>query len=689
MSTVAKQQQQQQYRRGKPNAPPPPAFADVTASVAAASFAARRLPELHALYQQQQQQQQQQQNSETPAPRLLDTQGFCSGGGKASSRHLRRRATSFRPRQRHRSGTAAGGKSRRAQRRNKALLLQKHETWMNVRNDGGDDDDDDNETNNKTVTPAAAAVHWIPTHLWHSKRFCMQNLWHWQVPIQHSNRGARAVLRLATTHALVQDVTWRTQPVWWVCCRENWTACRQALDRILAHMDDDNQNYKDEVRYDQGMLHRVDQHPLGAIGPVSYLIQSGPLLNKTSNDEDGGDDGIYIYLWGHASIQDQLWQQVRAVLTQGVCAQGPCRGIPGGLACLQIRGKNPSTCLATSLDLPPALKATIDETYEKNLGSSHKGVVCVGQDLLCLVRRPRDASLPCNLGVCGWDVLGSSVRIRELFLQCVIKGGACPVGLVEESALQLEAQPPLAVFPRDYGDTAEGESFWQPETASSSSSSDWALLREHDSGTTGRVRTSPLTDTTVSWAEIVEAPSMVLVRGSFLKPFLDAWRGLECSLTERSDGATTGQRITKKRRKVVDPAKLRKIPQPSAEQRAAHESYCVRLQESLTLPAALLCHIKIDGPGRIDIGAPLYRYGGDIVEDEPLGYATSGAFSPSRGAFHGTAVVGAKSLLVAIGNGHYDNAAVTRPRESFKSQRALLLIMVGNEGFLASLSLLV
>ena len=528
MSTASKQQQP--HRRGKPDAPAPPAFADVTASVAAASFAARRLPELQALYHHHhhQEDQEQQQRNETSAPRLLDTQGFCSGGGKASSRHLRRRATSFRPRQRHRSKTTtAVGKSRRAQRRNKVFLLQKHETWVKVMT--ADDNHDEIERNSETAT--AAAVHWIPTHLWHAKRFCMQNLWHWQVPIQHSNRGARAALRLATTHALVQDVTWRTQPVWWACCHQNWTACRQALDRIVAHMED-NDNSKDEVQYGQGMLHHVDQHPLGAIGPVFYLIQSKPLLNKTSNDDDndGDDDGFYIYLWGHAAIQDQLWQQVRAILTHNVCAQGPCRGVPGGLACLQIRGKNPSTFLATSLDVPPALKATIDETYEKSLGSNHKGVVSVGQDILCLVWRPRDASLPCNLGVCGWDVLGSSVRIRELFLQCVLKGRACPVGLVEESALQLEAQPPMAVFPRDYGDTAVGESFWQPETASSLSS-DWALLREHDSGSTGRVRTSPLTDTTVSWADIVEAPSMVLVRGSFLKPFLEAWQGLECSLT--------------------------------------------------------------------------------------------------------------------------------------------------------------
>ena len=219
-------------RYKRPKAPPPsPAFADVTASVIAATFAARRLPELQQVLPAVVQRA---SSASRQTSSLLDTRGFQSGGHKASKRHLRRRVTSFQRRQRHRYPTNTNKKtetttttttatppssntlqhqqnentkqttrSRRTRRKNKRQLQATHSQWRWLPTDDND---------SEAIT---APTHWIPTHIWHAKRFRMHDLWGWQVPLLHTNRGTQAAVRLVSKDekCLVQDVTWRVQPV--------------------------------------------------------------------------------------------------------------------------------------------------------------------------------------------------------------------------------------------------------------------------------------------------------------------------------------------------------------------------------------------------------------------------------------------------------------------------------------------
>jgi hypothetical protein len=658
-----------------------PAFQDVTASVSAATFPARRLPELKQLYEQR--------KFLTPSP--LDISGFQSSGGKTSSRHLRRRATSFQPRKRHRypAGKGRGSTStsehnekhesqaqppnRRKQRRNKVSLIQKHSTWTQPRTAITTKSTTVRSPEGSSNTPVEDArqhqqqQHWIPTHLWHAKRFHMHDLWGWKVPLLHTNRGTRAILRLVKEHTIVQDVTWRTQIVQWHIKEHTIPppAMIQALNRIFFNWDFTkigNQNESSSLLvYGECMLHEIDKHPWAPIGPVTYLVKSQPLLPEVVA---GSPSGLYFYIWGHAQIQDKLWESVQGVLGGLDSVQDLSCGMDVG--CLELRGKEPTQCLQRGLakwNTNLHMKLPITKPVSTVLNHSSQMVECIWT-------QPRDPSLPCNMGVCGIDIFASSESIRQLLLRLVIEGSACPIGLIEDGALRMESQPPLPVFPRDYPDTETGMNYWQP-----GKSGDLSLLRKYDYGSTGRIRNSTLSSLSVEWTCLVpeESGHILLVRGPFLKPFHDAWNGLGgIKIAEPVNDANK----QKKRRKAINPVSLRQIPTPPRAQVVAHEALCDGLAQSLTLPATVLCHVDIDGPGKLEIGMPLYRWATESHEKLLLGYVCAASFSPWRGYFHGTAVVGADSILEAIGLAHTDGTAYTR-RKSALGTRASLLVQVG------------
>jgi hypothetical protein len=647
---------------------PLPAFTDVTASVAAATFTARRLPELKELYQ---------------APlqtSVLSTQGLESGGGKKSSRHLRRRVTSFRRRQQHRFPVQAPPKkplvdgktplaSRRSQRRNKVALQETHSVWKKSTKA---EDTGTKVLSTTATTPTPTPIHWMSSHVWHAKRFHMRDLWGWQVPLLHSNRGTKAALRLVMQDhkCLVQDVTWRSQPVWLkLLSLSDLQPLQQALLRILPEFSlPAVVKGRADALWGESLLHVHDQNPLSPLGPARFLVRSNALLEEPSPDSP---PDTHVYIWVHPSIRPNLWRELSLVLNALSSVQGPYNGVEGGLSCLQLRGENTLGCLRQSLlDASDPVPTVCPDASS---GMTVVPFLVLSAKLDCLYTNLRNPSLPCNFGVCGIDVFGSPDRIKVFLLQLILRGGACPIGLIEETALRLECELPMPVFPRDFPDTVEGIRYWQ------GSSPHWALMREYDYGCSGRIKASPLSSVGIPWTDLVplQAETVVVVRGAFLRPFLDALISLN---------PTHGRFVTdsgKRRRRTANPLQSKRIPTPPLEQRSAHESYCAGLTNSLTLAAVLFCHIVMDGPGTLIVGKPIFRHRG---AGDPIGYVTASSFSPALGVCHGTALVGADSLLTAISQAHSDGAAVSVRRTKKESQKSCLLVSVGTG--LATLALL-
>ncbi len=74
----------------------------------------------------------------------------------------------------------------------------------------------------------------------------------------------------------------------------------------------------------------------------------------------------------------------------------------------------------------------------------------------------------------------------HIFQTLVMEGGACAIGLAEQSRAELEACPPLPIFPRDYPDTEQGRKYWE---GGKEDGNDWLVIRECIEGAWGRINT--------------------------------------------------------------------------------------------------------------------------------------------------------------------------------------------------------
>ena len=344
-----------------------PSFLDATAAVSVATFGSRRLPELERLYSKIASTSTSKSSLSSPPPVDI-LQPFRSGGGKISSRHLRRRTTSIKSRKHfHRYPTAQQqhqhqtqdspqpqpeweGRSRKSRRKKTKLLMEPHLKWLynsrqrQTKTDDGGDDNKKEGGIRATTDPAVAVVNWLTTHLWHTKRCHIHhNLWGWNVPMMHTNRGPRAALRLSQTneHCLLRDVSWETQPAMYIQVSSPSETMPittmiegvlQNLGRVSPHLlssalqqqqqqqrakqetnDDDMEGETSETSgqtrvelFVQGLcivdcyLYEVDRFPNGAIGPVTWRVVT------TSTNQRSSSSSMIVEVKCHPSIRSSV-----------------------------------------------------------------------------------------------------------------------------------------------------------------------------------------------------------------------------------------------------------------------------------------------------------------------------------------------------------------------------------------------
>ena len=128
--------------------------------------------------------------------------------------------------------------------------------------------------------------------------------------------------------------------------------------------------------------------------------------------------------------------------------------------------------------------------------------------LLLKLHGPNQAyqHLPHNLAGSGWDII-CAPSVGSSPFQSLVTSGACPIGLLEDARAQLEAYPPLPIFPRDFPDTEDGKLYWEqcPKSAATakeeeekrkdeslSSWKDWTIIRACIEGSWGRNNTNTM-----------------------------------------------------------------------------------------------------------------------------------------------------------------------------------------------------
>jgi hypothetical protein len=864
-----------------------PAFLDASAAVSASIFGARRLPELKSLYcsfpKKQKHKSQhniksgttdKEENAVDPVTKnqrvdnnVISQQGkdqfLFSGGGKTSSRHLRRRTTNLNSRKRHRyptghklppplpsSSSQAGEtvvglegvkfgasivlnkeqqrdeetrdpptemknimaekKTRKAKRSNRSTLCAPHYAWQAFSDDQRQQHQDDNiqksrilmDEETKDRLPSSPViqsneqqqqlpVQWMTTHLWHTKRFHMEDLWGWKVPLVHTNRGARAILRLTTPSVTqtklqeqqqqqldppkcwIQDVSWQSQPL--VVRARQLENLVTAIQRFCPDMLDSPSHDPNALlcgsSIGEGVLYGIDEFPRGAIGPAMWRIlytqePSSPQL-QPSNGKNMATGMWEFHVWMHPSIRTMVLRCIEQ-LVQHYPQQLECLGnLPGGMSLLSLRGAH-ATATVCQVLLPSSLAlgsnkaqrcpfhwdwdtlfetvgASDDDDHDhesyhnimsqlphgavfsvqvqlnkeeakvmdpsrltstrtannkdavveyissiqttigqwdpaqaskiSSLYPQQMSVFCPDSSRVLLVwQRPRDpGTCPPNQAVCGWDILCSpqlGTKLWHTITSSSSKLLTCPIGIVEHAHLLLECHPPLPLFPRDYVDTAQGQSYWRGTTSpightDTGTRNEWHTVRRLWEGGWGRLRMPKKRSNgsatnnqkelkRLSWDSILprndegsaekvetnhddesldekpsdivsertddleeeeeedhEEMSVVVVRGSFGQPFCDALAacGTMASVSPAlsSEEVESPQPRRRRKHRRVRPRTEIAYAMPLSKKQANQFSVmCRTLRYSLTLPAVLFCHITMPGPGKILPGSQLF-----------------------------------------------------------------------------------
>lgn len=537
-------------------------FLDASCGVTPATFAARRLPEIKALwrsilYEESQNQllkQENEQSNETSREENV----WKSGGKKSSDRHLRRRTGSFNPTRHHRFPARTKDKNNeqneednksgsynkqikcRRARRKPALLCQMHTDYAST---------------------STSTTHWLQTHHWHTKRFHMANLFQWSLPLAHTNRGITPTLRYDVT---LQDSTYLTaQPIEIQInrddCDENGQniflqiLLQQILPQIcgpppLQFTDDEFILGKKMLDY---VVYLPNSYPCRPIGPARFLLRR----NSYEKNEDHHKSRFVLTIFIHPSIRSRTKQILEHIISQvndkiddkkekivdeqnatknednsddetcekdakQVLAFQLADSAPRALLCL--RGNHATKCVMEALSPIFAGKSDMGNDSNENEDEEERIIwdeiqhqvstscnnddsqlddialrSCLGHgsalDMLIprsddcffkhheqeknLKKESTQTFISCiffsqspndkydtnsnrlNALVSGWDLLLPVEHAKSIFLT-LNHHGARTIGLVEEAAAKLEADPPLPLFPRDYPDTEEGKIYW-------------------------------------------------------------------------------------------------------------------------------------------------------------------------------------------------------------------------------------
>ena len=541
-------------------------------------------------------------------------------------------------------------------------------------------------------------MNWMMTHLWHAKRFHMASLWGWRVPIAHTNRGARAVLRLTSERrssldrplCTLQDLTYCRQPVTISstkdCTLQNFVQC---VARILPSWATDpnimatsRNDSRPTEHMGEGLLHSLDQFPRGAIGPVWWQM-----IQTESPKTTTGQWTLRILL--HPSIRLEAKKCLNELLAACAPALQQHREADdtkkdATWCCFRIGGRDATAIIQNTLkpgsyprrlrgdcnleEVPgegPVVPGLVDSSEH---GSILRVLFCTKTDTgnndisppslpvpALLVRQmPRPWTCEANRAVAGWDLYCNPEHAfavwMPLALSCVV------IGMVEQSHLQLECEPPIPVFPRDYIDTAQSMEYWASHTCEEENAS-WTLVRKVQEGGWGRLPIQKQVRLPrVSWKNLMESDErndevnssgrenaeeptdLVVVRGSFGQPFLASVEGCGSMVVPSDDSKEAGS-SHRKRRRSGNPFAVKRAQMLGSGQLSAWQQMVKTLGNHLSLPAVLQAHVRLVSKGTIQAGDEILL-GGSFI-----GYATSGNFSPSRGLSHGLAFLRAATIL--------------------------------------------
>ncbi|XP_026083749.1 ribonucleases P/MRP protein subunit POP1 [Carassius auratus] len=143
---------------------------------------------------------------------------------------------------------------------------------------------------------------WLETHIWHAKRFHMQKMWSYCLPLKPTAKSFRASYRAMNTHALLQDLSY-------FCCLELQGSEEQML-RALARLTSKQTgptfaaaSCLSGARQGSVHLYKADQFPQGCLGPADFLWR--PRVPDASDRQ--------LWIWIHPDLKQEVLSELQLV----------------------------------------------------------------------------------------------------------------------------------------------------------------------------------------------------------------------------------------------------------------------------------------------------------------------------------------------------------------------------------------
>lgn len=138
---------------------------------------------------------------------------------------------------------------------------------------------------------------WLETHIWHAKRFHMEDLWGYKIPVKPCDKKFRASYKATSKHCLAQDISY--MGCIQVCAPLD--VLKEKLIRLTSTecgLSITAKCFLSGDREGSVELFEPDRYPMGALGNAQFLWRSDQSEVKT------------LWLFTHPTIYKELVQQL-------------------------------------------------------------------------------------------------------------------------------------------------------------------------------------------------------------------------------------------------------------------------------------------------------------------------------------------------------------------------------------------
>ncbi|XP_076089545.1 ribonucleases P/MRP protein subunit POP1-like isoform X2 [Mytilus galloprovincialis] len=145
---------------------------------------------------------------------------------------------------------------------------------------------------------------WLETHIWHAKRFKMEDRWGYRIPLHSTDKSIKACYRATQNYCQIQDMSY-------LCCIEITGEENNILEG-LGHLTDlatgltfGARSNINGTREGHTCVYKYDKYPFHAIGCVSYLWK------PETNQDESNLISRQLWIWCHPSCYNELWEELK------------------------------------------------------------------------------------------------------------------------------------------------------------------------------------------------------------------------------------------------------------------------------------------------------------------------------------------------------------------------------------------